>query len=79
MQKTIIIMLTLSSYRNVVSVDVIGALLIIDRQQLDAGVVVRQDVGESVLATVARQLRMGRTLTSTYLLEVLLKTNVDMS
>ena len=61
-------MLTLSSYRNIVSIDVIGALLIVDRQQFNAGVVVRQDVGEPVLATVARQLGVGRTLATTDLL-----------
>lgn len=41
--------------RHIVGVDVVGALVIVDRLQLKARVVVGEDVGESVLGAIARQ------------------------
>ena len=39
-------------YRYVVGVDVVGAFVVIDRHELDARVVVGQDIGETILRSV---------------------------
>lgn len=57
--------------RHVVGVDVVRALLVVHRLQLEARVVVRQDVGEAVLGPVAWQVRRGARLVAPYVLQLL--------
>ena len=44
-----------NTYRNIVGVYVVGAFVIVDRLQFESRVVVRQDVGETILWSIARQ------------------------
>jgi hypothetical protein len=57
--------------RHVVCVDVIAALIVINRLQLVARVVVWQDVGETVLRSIARQVGERARLVPSYMLQLL--------
>lgn len=39
--------------RHIISIDVVRAFIVIDRLQLESRVIVRKDVGETVLRTIA--------------------------
>lgn len=60
-----------TTYRHVVGVDVVRALLVVHRLQLEARVVVGQDVGESVLGSVAGQVGERAGLVPTHVLQLL--------
>ena len=59
------------AYRDPVGVDVVRAVDVVERQQLDPRLVVRQDVGEPVLGAVALQLGVFTALLATHELQLL--------
>ena len=63
------------TYRYPVGVDIVGAVSLFERQKLDASLVVRQDVGEAVLGTVALHLGLLTRLVATNEPQLLSTTN----
>lgn len=57
--------------RHVVCVYVIGALFVVDGLELEAAVVVRQDVGETILRTIAWQVCCSARLVTTDMFQFL--------
>lgn len=49
-------------YRHVIGVDVIGALLIVDRLKFESTVIVRKNIREAIFRPVTRQIRCGARL-----------------
>lgn len=48
-----------SAYRNVIGIDVVGALFIVDRLELEPTVIVWENIREAILRPVAGQVRRG--------------------
>lgn len=59
------------TYRHIISIDVVGSFVIVHRLQFEARMIVWQNIGKSILRTIAWQVGKGAWLIAAHVLQLL--------